>query len=346
MLSNMPTGMKLLVGFGSRIVFWLLLVVAAIYALMQVKDNAAAVERQVQVFSLINTMAMTINEGMTAATYHARTGYLRYGDEVTRLAAQIDDQCEKVLEIMVAPANRERVGTIRGYVRNFKELDDVLAGLNQDFATHRATRVTAAAGVYSSLNAVLEAVQGAATTGAQNVVAEVDGTMREVEYVNRDRMRAVERIAIAQRHFGLARVAATNFEVALGQADRDRYWGILESEIRNINNEVRSLEAYVVSPGGRQALADLSKFAGEWQTASSGIGDTIRRRAANSAEIELLSNQINDLLAQIVTASNDRVNALNANMNALMNAVFYAIIFVAIIAVVLGTVFGWAVEHL
>ena len=347
MLSNMPIGRKLLVGFGTLILLLLLLGGVAIYALIQVKENAAQVERQVQVFSQINTIAMTINEGMTAAANHGTTGYVRYADEVTRLAGVIDEQCERVLDIMVAPANRDRVGTIRGHIREFHRLDEVLKSLNQDFVNRRAERVTAATGVYASLDGALEAVQGAATAAAVRGSL-IDGVYSiaeggEVEYVNRDRMNAVVRIATIQRHFGLARVSAMNFETAIEQADRDTYWRTLENEIRSINTQAQELETYIVSPSGRQALANLRTFATDWQTASNGVGDAIRARAANTAAIERLSGQIDDLLSQIVKASNDRVESLNEDMGAMMNMAFYAIVFVAVFAVVLGAVFGWTV---
>jgi len=306
MLSNVFRRSELLVGFGSLIVL-----LTCLGCVSETKKRT--ITNQINVLASVATINDLFNEARIAAA-HAETGDPVYSEEVARLTQMATEKCDRLLEIMFAPANRERVNVIKEYMWEFAKLDDVLKALNQDFRDRRAERVVAANGFYEALDRAMEAVQGAAVAGAvrghlENGVFSVaaDG---EVMYTNLDRLNAMARITAIQRHFGLARVAVMNFEVALTQAERDRYWHILESEIRAIVIEVNELENYIISPAGRQALVDLQRYAMEWQTASNGVGDTIRRKAANSAAIERLSTQVDELLAHLIMAVFERTTTL------------------------------------
>ena len=343
----MPIGRKLLVGFGSLIVLLLLLGGVAIYALLEVQKNAAAVVNQINVFAGVNQITTTAFDATTAAANHSTTGYARYSEEVATLTQAVVDECNAVLQIMVNPENRARVERIRDDMTEFRRLDGVLAELNRQFVGKRADRVVAADGMYDELDKIVAAIQGAATAGAVkgNLVDNVfsidpDG---EIEYVNRARKNAMTRVVSVQKHVGLARVAIMNFEAALEQSDRERYWAILDGDIRAIDTEAQELGDYIVSPEGRAALAELRRYAADWQEASRLVGVAINDRAANDASIQRLNREINARLADTIETAMGGVNRLSGEMNTMMNTAFYAIVFVAIFAVVLGIAFGWTV---
>ena len=286
MLSNMPR--KLFVGFGSLIVL-----LACLGCASEAKKGRVA--NQIQVIASVQDITATFYEARIAAAAHAATGDPTYARIVEIYVDSIYDACNSVLDIIVNPENRELIMQIQRDVNEFGRLDDALAALNQELRERRVERVIATNGIFDSLMRVQEIVRSAATASAREI--EVNGMY--VEYVHLDRLRAMDRIAFIQRHVGLARVAAMNFETALEQNDRNRFWVILESELMAMDVEIGELENYIVSPQGRQAITDLRRFTADWKQASDAIGGIITRRATNSAEVERLSTHITDKLAGI-----------------------------------------------
>ena len=301
MLSNIPNSRKLLVGFGS-----LIILLTCLGCVSEAKKGTIA--NAFQILANVQDINAMFYDARIAAAAHAETGEIEYSHKVNVLTQAITETCDRVLEIMVAPANRERIGVIKGYMHDFNRLDDVLKALNEELRDRRAERVVAASGVLDTLTRGHEIVFNTATASAQMV--EVNDT--QVEYVDRARLNSMAQIAAIERHFGLARVAAMNFETALDRADRDRYWQTLEVEVRAINEAARELENYIVSPAGRAAAAlnDLMRFLADWQNASMAIGHIIRQREANSAAIERLSALVDDLLAQVRMVIFDRMSML------------------------------------
>ena len=327
---NMPGGRMLL---GSLVVL-----LTCLGCVSEAKKRPLT--HQINVLAIVQDITTLFNEAQLAAAAHAATEDARYAHEVTRLIQEAQEACDRVREMMFAPANRERIHVMKEHLVRFNELDNMLEALNHDLRNRRAERTVAANGVYMILSKGREIVFNTATAHVQMVeiddtqvedvdqdrlnlmariaaierhlglarIAEIDDT--QVEFIDRDRLNSMALIGAIERHFGLAQIAAMNYEMALEQADRDRFWLIFENELRAIHIEYAKLENYIVTTAGRQALEDLRRFLAEWQIASNSIGGIIRTRAGIRSEVKRLSELINDLLSQLHAACFHRIQNL------------------------------------
>ncbi|MDR1964400.1 MAG: methyl-accepting chemotaxis protein [Planctomycetaceae bacterium] len=342
MLSNMRIGRKLLVGFGLLIILLVVVGFGSFLALQKINSETLMLLRQIDVFSLSNSIVTNAYEAQLSSDRHSMTKDSKYHADVTNRIKSVNDASTDVKKLMSDEKNIENTNEIVEQATGFDKLDQEYANLVSKIKEIKSKRNASYKIVLNSTTELMELIKKELNDNAKEV--EINGSPKK--FIEQDQVETLLLLTTVLEELQQIRILARNYEMTLDpEAHKtiikeisDRFKEIVDKKCVELTQKLKTPEELNLIQSSSNALK-------EWQRLNNDCITTWNELDTNQNSQNAAADQISAITTEIIDGVKKSVNETSQSMATLISFVVILIGAVCLFAILLGIVAGFVLTR-
>jgi methyl-accepting chemotaxis protein len=328
----MKIGKKLLVGFGLSIILLLVVGIVGYTALSKISKETSSLLKEIEVFSLSNTMVMDSYETQVVSGKHSLVKDPKYHTEIVKLVNQVTETSEKVQKLKLDQKALDNAVKIAEHAKGYAKLDQEYVDIVAKIREIKTTRNAAYRVVESSLTE-LNALIEKRLIEQENNTATSDTTKKTIDH---DQVDLILSPTYILNDLQLVRIKTRDYEMNHDQKVLDKIQEEISAIFKTVFTRCEKLNEKFTNEEEHKLLADIVKALGGWQTQNDACIAALRDLEINQQKQDKTGEEIAPVIIEIIDDVKDHVDHTSQSMETLIASVSFLIIGVCILAVVVG----------